>query len=181
MVFWFWFTWHIEWSVSPYSPVFVFYRMKTLHRWSRLVVSFCILLSDWFLFLASDWLMNTGFCHLIDSISSDVIGWTQCTRSIRFLSIQKPLCIYAGLWLALYIEAALTFFSFFSFFFNYIQQELYSLQYMALFISWYVRWHRNVFLRSGTIKGSTRSTSGTARNLRRIHGIHPIIMMNVQV
>ena len=30
--------------------------MKTLFRWSRLVVSFCILLSDWFFFLAVDWL-----------------------------------------------------------------------------------------------------------------------------
>jgi len=28
--------------------------------------------------------MDTGFCHLIGSISSDVIGWTQCKRSIRF-------------------------------------------------------------------------------------------------
>ena len=24
---------------------------------------------------SSDWLMDTGFCHLIGSISSDVIGW----------------------------------------------------------------------------------------------------------
>ena len=30
------------------------YRMKTLFRWSRLVVSFCILLSDWFFFLVSN-------------------------------------------------------------------------------------------------------------------------------
>jgi hypothetical protein len=43
---------------------------KIVYRWSRLVVSFCILLSDWFFFLASDWLMDTGFCHLIGKKSA---------------------------------------------------------------------------------------------------------------
>jgi hypothetical protein len=40
--------------VSLCSLVSAFYRMKTLFRWSRLVVSFCILLSDWFFFLVSN-------------------------------------------------------------------------------------------------------------------------------
>jgi hypothetical protein len=34
-----------------------------------IVVSFCILLSNWFFFLGSDLLMDTGFCHLIGQIS----------------------------------------------------------------------------------------------------------------
>jgi hypothetical protein len=38
-VFCFWLTWHVEWSVSLCSLVSAFFRMKTLHRWSRLVVS----------------------------------------------------------------------------------------------------------------------------------------------
>ena len=63
------------------SLVSAFYRMKTFYRWSRLVVSFCILLSDWFFFLTSDWLMDTALCHLIGQISRLLIGWT---RSIRF-------------------------------------------------------------------------------------------------
>jgi hypothetical protein len=46
-----------------------FYRTKNLYRWSRLVVSFCILLSDWFFFLGSDFFMDTGFCHLIGQTS----------------------------------------------------------------------------------------------------------------
>ena len=37
-------------------------------RTSRRQCSFCILLSDWFFFLASDWLMDTGYCHLIGEI-----------------------------------------------------------------------------------------------------------------
>jgi hypothetical protein len=41
-----------------------------------LVVSFCILLSDW--------LMDTGFYHLIGSISSDVIGWWYKTFQSSF-------------------------------------------------------------------------------------------------
>jgi hypothetical protein len=48
LVFWLWFTWHVEWSVSLCSLVSAFHRMKILYRWSRLVVSFCILLSNWF-------------------------------------------------------------------------------------------------------------------------------------
>ena len=47
----------------------------------------------------------------------------------------------------------------FSFFSNYIQQGLHSLQYMALSTFWCVSLHHNVFLRSGKISGSTRSTS----------------------
>ena len=35
--------------------------------------------------------LDTGFCHLIGLISSDVIGWT---RSIRFCQSKRPLCIY---------------------------------------------------------------------------------------
>ena len=31
--------------------------------------------SDWFFFLVSDWLMDIGFCHLIDQISWLVIVW----------------------------------------------------------------------------------------------------------
>ena len=59
-VFWFWFTWHVEWSVSLCS---------------RLVVSFCILLSDWFFFLGSDWLIGRKWRLLIGQISWLLIGW----------------------------------------------------------------------------------------------------------
>jgi hypothetical protein len=52
LVFCFWFTWHVEGSVCLCSLVSAFFnRTKTLYRWSRLAVSFCILLSDWFFFL----------------------------------------------------------------------------------------------------------------------------------
>jgi hypothetical protein len=67
LVFWFWFTWHVEWSVNLCSLVSAFHRMKTLFRWSRLVVSFCILLSDWFFFLASDWLIGRKLWLLYSS------------------------------------------------------------------------------------------------------------------
>jgi hypothetical protein len=55
--------------------------MQILHRWSRLVVSFCILLSNWFFFLGSDLLMDTGFCHLIGQISWLLIVWTRSMRA----------------------------------------------------------------------------------------------------
>jgi hypothetical protein len=42
-------------AVAKYQ---LFHRMKTVYRWSRLVVSFCILLSDWFFFLGFDWLIG---------------------------------------------------------------------------------------------------------------------------
>ena len=38
--------------------------------------------------------LHTGLCHLIGSISSDIIG---LTRSIRFCQSKRPLCIYPGL------------------------------------------------------------------------------------
>ena len=56
---WFWFTWHVEWSVNLCS---------------RLVVSFSILLSDWFFFLASDWLNGRKWRLLIGLISWLLIG-----------------------------------------------------------------------------------------------------------
>jgi hypothetical protein len=56
-------------EVRVCSLVSAFYRMKTLFRWSQLVVSFCILLSDWFFFLASDWLIGWKWRLLIGHIS----------------------------------------------------------------------------------------------------------------
>jgi hypothetical protein len=38
--------------------------------------------------------LDTGFCHLIGSISSDGIGWI---RSICFCQSKTPLFIYPGL------------------------------------------------------------------------------------
>jgi hypothetical protein len=38
--------------------------------------------------------LDTGFCHLIGSISSDVIGWI---RSICFCQSKTTLFIYPGL------------------------------------------------------------------------------------
>ena len=58
-----------------------FYRMKILYRWSRLVVSFCILFSDWFLFLGSDWLIGRKWRLLIGQISWLLIGWTHLNPS----------------------------------------------------------------------------------------------------
>ena len=37
--------------------------------------------------------MDTRLCHLIGSISCDVIGWT---RSIRVCQSTRPLCINTG-------------------------------------------------------------------------------------
>jgi len=48
LVFRFWFTWHVEWSVNLCSLVSAFHKMKILYRWSRLVVSFvsCFLIGS---------------------------------------------------------------------------------------------------------------------------------------
>ena len=69
-----------------------FNRTKTLYRWSRLVFSFGILLSDWFFFLASDWLIDQKWWFLIGEISWLLIDWRWNTPQsviINFLSIQK--------------------------------------------------------------------------------------------
>jgi hypothetical protein len=63
-----------EVRVLSCSLVSAFNRMKTLFRWSRLVVSFCILLSDWFFFMASDWLIGRKWRLLIGQISWLLIG-----------------------------------------------------------------------------------------------------------
>jgi hypothetical protein len=62
-------------DVSICSLVSDFYRMKTLFRWSRLVVSFCIPLFDWFFFLGSDWIIGRQKWQLlIGQISWLLIG-----------------------------------------------------------------------------------------------------------
>ena len=38
--------------------------------------------------------LHTGLCHLIGSISSEIIG---LIHSIRFCQSKRPLCIYPGL------------------------------------------------------------------------------------
>ena len=54
------FDFDVEWSVNLCS---------------RLVVSFCILLSDWFFFRDSEWLIGRKWRLLIDQISRLLIGW----------------------------------------------------------------------------------------------------------
>jgi hypothetical protein len=49
-----------------------------------LVVHFWNEGSGWFFCLFSGWLWDTGFCHLIGSKSSDVIGWCYKTFQSSF-------------------------------------------------------------------------------------------------
>jgi hypothetical protein len=79
--------------VSLCSLVSAFYRMKTLFRWSWLVVSFCILLSDWFFFLASDWLIGRKWRLLIGQISWLLIGWSEAHEFTWCVTRFLVLCV----------------------------------------------------------------------------------------
>jgi hypothetical protein len=58
--------------------------------------------SDWFFFLVSDWLLDTGPCHLIGQISWLLIAWTHPNPFLFFLVNPKGhSAFYPGLGLAL--------------------------------------------------------------------------------